>query len=191
MNRKIFGIAAAIGTALVTHGALLAASGAAEARQQSNGAARSSGAKLGEFAIRNFARMTTRLGTNTITADLSGGSLVVESPQYTMSAPRIEMTAKKGGQPVRYKVVSANASGGVRIVTRDAAANRTTVVTSNSAVYAATTNAKDLGIINLRGNVTSETREPDLQMNGDSFVADTQMKTFDVRAESGTATGTL
>lgn len=103
-----------------------------------------------------------RLTTAGITADMTGPNLTVQSPQYTMAAPRIQMTAKKGGLPVRTKVVEATATGGVRIVIRNPEAKQTTTVTCNRAVYSATTRATDRGRIDLSGNVRSVTQDPSL-----------------------------
>ena len=152
MNKKI--LASLSTAALIVPGVLFAAGGTVVARQgaQPN--------RIGEFAVRAFSQIDMRLQTNSITSDFRGPNLTVEAPQYTMKAPHIVLTAKRGGQPARMKVVNATATGGVRIVIRNEEIKRTTTVTSNSAVYTATTNPKDLGAIDLKGNVKSVVQDP-------------------------------
>jgi hypothetical protein len=119
--------------------------------------------RIGEFTISNFVVFDFLAeNSSTIRADLSGPNLVIRSTQYEMAAPRIQMTARKSGAPVRYKVTKANATGGTRIVVRQPEAQRTNVVTCDNAFYAGAANPPAAGRIDLKGNVRWVVQDPAL-----------------------------
>ena len=119
-------------------------------------------ARFGELSIRNYAQFNIRFGAGPNTAELTGPKLLISTPKYDMAAPHITLEQRKGGTPARYKLTHALATGGVRIVERDAVANRTTTMTCERAEYHATLAPDDRGHIDLSGNVRSVTQDPDL-----------------------------
>lgn len=178
---------------LALHGAVILArsSRAAEPARRQGAAAARGATTFGDFTIDKAAKMRLELnarnGTQTLL--LRGPNLVVRSPEYTMNAPRIDLTMKNN------KVVTGNAAGGVRVTSRDEAAKQTTTITCNTAIYSATMNPKDRGIITLKGDVRSETRNPSfakpLIVTGEEgFIRMTDADTTVVEITNGGATVT-
>lgn len=88
--------------------------------------------------------------------DLRGPRVSVTSARYDLAAPRIQVTAKN------QQVSQADATGGVRVMVRNPEAGQATTVTCSSATYAAGTGAGRADRIDLKGNVRSVTRDPNL-----------------------------
>lgn len=116
--------------------------------------------QFGDFTISNYVKLKSRFGVSQIGVEMTGPRLSVSSPQYDMAAPRIQMTARKVGKPPRFKVTEATATGRVRLVVRQPEAQRTTIVTCDSAVYTTPADPTAAARIDLKGNVRSETRDP-------------------------------
>jgi hypothetical protein len=126
------------------------------------GAAQNAGKpSLGEFSVSNFTVWDTTLGADTVTSNLQGPNLLVQSPQYDMAAPRIQMTVRRMGTPPRYRASKGTAAGGVRIVVRQPEAQRINTVTCDNAFYTAAA-VPGTGRIDLRGNVRWVARDPAL-----------------------------
>lgn len=162
-------------------------SSAAPARRQ----AAQGATKFGDFTIDNAAKIRIEHNSKNgiYTGMLRGPNLVVRSPEYTMVAPSIDLIMKNN------KIVTGNATGGVRVTSRDETAKRTITITCNTAVYTATTNPKDRGIITLKGNVRSVTRDPSLAQplivtGEEGFIRMTGADTTVVEITNGSATVT-
>ena len=129
---------------------------AAGAQQKNAGTAR-----YGPFSISNIGQLEVvdnKSGKTPVRID--GPNLSAKSPRYDIAAPHISMILVKAGTPPRSHAQTVTGTGGVKVVYRPNS-DETTTITCDRANYAATNPAKELGRLNLVGNVHSVRRSPD------------------------------
>lgn len=116
--------------------------------------------RIGEFTIYNEGgNYQASFPVNTIRAILTGPKLSISSKAYDMAARRIEITMRKTATTSRYNS-HAVAKGNVRITVRQPEAQRTHIVTCNSATYTSATAPPVQGRIDFQGNVRWVVRDP-------------------------------
>lgn len=107
------------------------------------------------------------LNANTVRILIEGAPnqpVVMTSPQYELTAQRLEVTFRRSGPRNPYTVSTANANGGVRAVVRQpgvpAELQETRTLTCDRATFAAAAAPPAVGRIDLKGNVRSVLRGP-------------------------------
>lgn len=155
---------------------------------------------IGDFSIAPWGHIETRIKKNgdyeAKIVGINGRPVVVNSPSYDLTAPRIEITlvGKK------LKPTSVLAVGSTKIVNRNRETGQKTIITCDEMRFTASARPDDRGVMRLTGNVRSETQDKrfaaPLILTGDTgtaaFADDGEVRvTMNASGNRGTLSGRI